>query len=350
MDPITGAALIGGGSALVSGIGNLFGASSTNRMNLKMMREQNRFNKEQQDSQNAWNLRQWERNNAYNTPSMARQRLEAAGFNPFAMAGGGVSAVSGGSTAPPTSGSGAKAGNAIPMQSGIPAAVNAVTNSANDFVANYNNIRMTESQIMKNSADSTKALSDSAKTDADRYLIENYGAQQIKSSLMSQEENRALVKLQQESQEIKNNLSWMYDGKLKVAQIESFAASTAKTIEDRKLSQEQRKRVIQDYIESVARTQGINLKNRQLKQSMPFLLDLLANQLKRADVSFSSELMALDLDRKYRDAERGFSLQHLKTINKKTKNDMRLDNARMRNDNIRLGIEGVKAAASFLPW
>lgn len=94
-------------------IGGLFGVGSTiatNRANAKNVAATNQANKEiaqmnnewsaeqaaiqrdwesdQVDKQNKWNLEQWNRENEYNSASAQRERLEAAGLNPYNMMGG----------------------------------------------------------------------------------------------------------------------------------------------------------------------------------------------------------------------------------------------------------------------
>lgn len=99
--------------AIGSLIGGLFGIGSsiaTNRANAKNIAATNQANKEiaqmnnewsaeqaaiqrewesdQVDKQNKWNLEQWNRENEYNSASAQRERLEAAGLNPYNMMGG----------------------------------------------------------------------------------------------------------------------------------------------------------------------------------------------------------------------------------------------------------------------
>lgn len=77
---------------LGSGISTAFGLANQNRQNklaLKMQREQNEWNNQQRLDQNSWNLQQWNRENEYNSAFSQRQRLEAAGLNPYMMLQGG---------------------------------------------------------------------------------------------------------------------------------------------------------------------------------------------------------------------------------------------------------------------
>lgn len=117
-------ALIGAGSSL---IGNIFGASSTNktnRNNLRINQMNNEFNERMMQKQMDYNTLMWNKQNAYNDPSAQRARMEEAGFNPFLSQGmnvGNAGAVGGTSAA--------TASPAAPQQayrpdfSGIPQAI-----------------------------------------------------------------------------------------------------------------------------------------------------------------------------------------------------------------------------------
>lgn len=119
--------------AIGSLIGGLFGIGSsikTNKANAKNIAATNQANKEiaqmnnewsaeqaaiqrewesdQVDKQNKWNLEQWNRENEYNSASAQRERLEAAGLNPYNMMGsdagtaGSITSASPNGVQPPT--------------------------------------------------------------------------------------------------------------------------------------------------------------------------------------------------------------------------------------------------------
>lgn len=77
------------GGPLVSSIAGLSTANKQNKLAQKMQREQNEWNNQQRVAQNNWNLQQWNRENEYNSAQSQRQRLEAAGLNPYLMMQGG---------------------------------------------------------------------------------------------------------------------------------------------------------------------------------------------------------------------------------------------------------------------
>lgn len=84
MDPITGSAVIAAGTNI---LGNLLGfgsQQSTNRQNLKIMREQQ-----------AWQEKMWNKQNEYNTPENQLSLYQDAGYNPLTA----LNAMSGNSSA-----------------------------------------------------------------------------------------------------------------------------------------------------------------------------------------------------------------------------------------------------------
>ena len=116
---------IGAGASLLGGIGstsmqnksNKEIAQMNNAFNEKMLDKQMNYNKEMYQmqvgdqwefyndaKQNAWDLYgdqkdfqvdMWNKTNEYNSPEAQRQRLEAAGLNPYIMINGGSAGVAG---------------------------------------------------------------------------------------------------------------------------------------------------------------------------------------------------------------------------------------------------------------
>ena len=100
MEPLSGSALVSAGSGLVGSL--LAGAGSKKAAKIQSASAErinqinNEFNSREaalsrdwqtseRYSQNQWTLQQWNRENEYNTPLAQRQRMEAAGFNPYNM-------------------------------------------------------------------------------------------------------------------------------------------------------------------------------------------------------------------------------------------------------------------------
>lgn len=137
MTGVVGSA-IGAGSSLLGGVGTTFAQNAANKeiaqmnnaFNEKMFDKQVAYNKEMyqqqlgdqwkfynDSKQNAWDLvanqqqfqtDMWNKNNEYNSASSQRERLEAAGLNPYMMMNGGsagtAQAMSGSAGAAPSGG------------------------------------------------------------------------------------------------------------------------------------------------------------------------------------------------------------------------------------------------------
>lgn len=139
---------IGAGSSLISGVGTSFAQNAANKeiaqmnnaFNEKMFDKQVAYNKEMyqqqlgdqwqfynDSKQNAWDLvanqqqfqtDMWNKSNEYNSASSQRERLEAAGLNPYMMMNGGsagaAQAMSGSAGAAPSGGAPSGQGIAPP--------------------------------------------------------------------------------------------------------------------------------------------------------------------------------------------------------------------------------------------
>ena len=83
MDPTLGAALVGAGSSVLSGLGNLFGGNLAYKRAQRLQAQQAEY--ASQAATTAFNRQQQLINeqNAYNDPMASRARLENAGYNPF---------------------------------------------------------------------------------------------------------------------------------------------------------------------------------------------------------------------------------------------------------------------------
>lgn len=78
IDPLVGAAAIGAGAGLISGIGNIISGNSANKANYKIMKEQNKFNAEQAKKQRDWQESMYQR---YESASAQSAQYRAAGLN-----------------------------------------------------------------------------------------------------------------------------------------------------------------------------------------------------------------------------------------------------------------------------
>lgn len=115
--------LVGGlfklGGSILSNRANARNIAATNQANKEIAQMNNEWSAEQAaiqrqwesdqvDKQNEWNLEQWNRENEYNSASAQRERLEAAGLNPYNMMGsdagtaGSITSASPNGVQPPT--------------------------------------------------------------------------------------------------------------------------------------------------------------------------------------------------------------------------------------------------------
>lgn len=85
MDPVTGMMVAQG----ISGLLGLGGSAASGKYALQAQREANAMNYKIFQETNDWNEKMWNMENDYNTASAQRQRLEAAGLNPYLMMDGG---------------------------------------------------------------------------------------------------------------------------------------------------------------------------------------------------------------------------------------------------------------------
>lgn len=87
---------------VASAIGNVVSTNKTNNNNMAINRMNNEFNAAEAQKVRDFQLDMWNRENEYNTASAQRQRLSAAGLNPYLMMSGGNAgtASSAGSTSP----------------------------------------------------------------------------------------------------------------------------------------------------------------------------------------------------------------------------------------------------------
>lgn len=100
MEPLSGSALVSSGAGLVGSLLTGAGSKKAAKIQAASAERINQINNEfnareaalsrdwqssEREAQNQWNLDQWNRENEYNTPEAQRQRMEAAGFNPYNM-------------------------------------------------------------------------------------------------------------------------------------------------------------------------------------------------------------------------------------------------------------------------
>ena len=84
-------AAIAGGSALVSGVGNLLDSASTNKANREINQNTLDFQRQENEKSRKWQEkefdRQFEKTSLYNSPSAQMERYRKAGLNPYLVNG-----------------------------------------------------------------------------------------------------------------------------------------------------------------------------------------------------------------------------------------------------------------------
>lgn len=89
MIPLLAGALIGAGASIFGNAMNVGSTISANNQNLKIAQMNNEFNERMLQKQMDYNTEMWNKQNAYNSASAQRDRLSAAGLNPYMMLDGG---------------------------------------------------------------------------------------------------------------------------------------------------------------------------------------------------------------------------------------------------------------------
>ena len=299
LDPATGSIIGAGISGLSSVIGGIFNknsASSANRTNLQINRENQKWNEKMMDKQNSWNLAQWNRENQYNSAEQQVARLRAAGLNPYLMMSGG------------NAGSAQSITSAAPANAGMSNTVNPVDYSAaaagvGNAVSQYFNSQLVSANVRKAIAEAAGQEKQNTYLDARLQaeidnLIENtkdvearkeyekfrltharsmwvgdLAHQSLENSalaenIVNQRANTYYTQMQSTLAEL--NISWL--PKMKEAELAQYSAQTFAAIEAGKLSQNQGIAAIQGALESQARTQGIKINNKTLKAQAKYIV------------------------------------------------------------------------------
>lgn len=260
MDPITGAALIGAGSNLLSGITGAGAQRSANKTNLQIARENNLANQQLQKNQNEWNLGQWERENKYNSASSQKERLLAAGYNP-ALAAGQVATGSATSnqlqSAPYT-----------PNQQVQVQPVNyaqGLGNAANDFVNTYLNMSMNKAQI-----DKTKAEADNLRAQAG--YVTGYQGRLAESNILSNETLAQLHSMQTRLQEVNYNIAKTYGAPQAAADLDNSVSNALKTRADTIKSEQEARNIVAKTVTEYARANNIKLDSDRIRRTTELLV------------------------------------------------------------------------------
>lgn len=271
---LIGAAAIGAGASL---LGNIFGASSTNKTNennLKINQMNNEFNERMMQKQMDYNTMMWNKQNEYNTPSAQRARLEAAGMNPYMMLNGGSAgnAQAAGST------SAASAAPSAPQQafhpdfSGIPQSILMAKQGQN--IDSDTALKVTDNQTkaLRNMQEIANTIADTKNKQVQEKLSQtmlNYADQVQQSQLrqMDAQTNNII----REGLLMDENLR-IFDERSRL-EFAQMAANTLLTAAQTKQTKQQTIHEIQRMYQTVAQTAGIKISNDIAKRSAESIVE-----------------------------------------------------------------------------
>lgn len=286
-------ALIGAGASI---LGNVIGGitqKSANDTNRAINQQNNEFNERMMQKQMDYNTMMWNKQNEYNTPLAQRQRLEAAGMNPYMMMNGGSAgnASSAGST------SMASASGAAPMQAyhpnfqGIPEAI-LMAKQGKNIDAD------TQSKVIDNQTRGIRNLQAFANEVAEgqskrlhnklQMTINNYAdAMQMEQLRNLKTQNENLVR---EGLLMDKNLS-IFDEQTKL-DFAQRAASILLTNVQSKATKQQTIHEIAKLYETAARTAGIKINNDIARRSADAIVNKAhTDQWHKSPMGFISELL-----------------------------------------------------------
>lgn len=310
IDPLVGSAFVSGISGLLgSGISGGMskraakaynkGQKEIAQMNNEWNAEQAAINREWQTSernaQNQWSLEQWNRENEYNSPAAQRARLEEAGYNPY------MNGLDGNSAGVGVTSSGVPGvGNpTAQMPNQVPEIFRMDFNSIGDAINSYYSNQLLanqakgqgimnafdmqfgsdfrKSQILSNINGEVESLDpaywsirramapEMAITGMNR-IRQEYEAVRTHTELTAAQ--ALLTKLQGKGQEIMNK----YLPAQQQVQIYSHAASLFAQYAQGRLSLASIKNRLAEYNESIARTTGIRISNKQSAELSDFFV------------------------------------------------------------------------------
>ena len=327
MDPLIGSAIIGG-------LASLFGGKKTNDTNLQAQREANQtnlqiaqmnndFNKQMFDQQlqyntemwnkqsafseqmadkaNQFQLDMWNRNNEYNDPANQASRLRSAGLNPYMMMNGGSAgsaSFSGGNMASTPGSMGVNPPTATPVSVSPVMSDGSFYSAIGDMITRVMDAKLLTSQ--------TQLVDEQAR----QVGIENkYKAMDMMSEISQKIVNTRNTRLRNIFQGIQNSYAkdmfqnevnkgrqeyaiaqmqeniMATDYMMKQIQLSALPAqikaglaqslaSTALISAQKGMTIEQTRKVTQDKLESIERTTGIKISNKERRQCLDAVVKL----------------------------------------------------------------------------
>ena len=284
VDPLIGGAIIGGVGSVLGGLFGSKSNSNNNRINLQIARETNQMNKDLFYAQQQWNEEMWNKQNAYNTPAAQAERMIDAGFNPYLQNIDTGSASSVSPVSAPTM-------QGATMQSNADIIQQTFSNIAKQVGDYYYQSELQKAQIdgikaqnknieLKNQYDAASLadrLSEQAgrarefHTKANLQELEKYYLQDTYTTRLNQEQAQLQSTLIRNYGETLQNkifeITHRYLEPQKVAELLQASANIDLTNANIRL-------VFANVVKSSLESEGIRLNNKQLRETMDFLINI----------------------------------------------------------------------------
>lgn len=256
-------AAIGAAGALAGGVVNQIGNNKQGAKNrkhqLEMQRIQNDWASSESQKSRDFARLMFDSANEWNSARSQRERLEAAGLNPYLMMSGGSAGTASSTSANTVSGASGSGGSPYQFTP---------TNMIGD-VASY--------------AAAMKSMSDARKTNAESDLLDKYGVPTYESQIGKTMADayfiqrqadvaiaqRANLLLRNDAQEVLN----MYLPEEKRIQLQMNGAQYWNMIREGVISEEQAKNLIASRLEIEARTQGQHISNKIARSTADAVID-----------------------------------------------------------------------------
>lgn len=255
----------------------------TNNTNRDIAQMNNEYNERQFNKQIEYNWQMWNATNAYNTPSAQAQRYKDAGISPYAMVNNGSAgnAAVGQSVSPPTASSWqAQTSEFSPFEEMLNQLVKiwGTASSAQDSFNTAADTAMKNAQVeqihidnqtrhMQNVATLQKLMSDKGISDQTKANMKQaFDFNEVDNPVKLEQDKQTLEFTRQQiiSTQLQNGLyakNLQYFDEEKRAEIDEKLANIAKLYADKKLTEAQVSEVVQNTLESEARSAGIKLNN-----------------------------------------------------------------------------------------
>lgn len=280
-------------------------AQMNNEWNAREAAKNRQFQESMMDKANQFTLDQWNRENEYNSAASQRERLEAAGLNPYmAMNGGSAGTASSVSSAAPSSGSQAAPAQ-MPNIQAYRYDFSSVANAINSFFVNKKLAAETEGQSYVNQLGTVPYLAEAAgkidgrwefldprysrirQNEAPAMAINDLSSlrQQLQAIKVNNEltiANTSFTTLQADAQKV----LLKYMDQQQQAELMVQAAQAFQMMNNGALSQEQMRTQIQEQLKLKAEINGMKINNRIAAETADSIIDAM-NASKKYDAAYS---------------------------------------------------------------